>query len=103
MPSTEPLDPAERLAALKDLRESEGWKAFKAHVEESWGAQATLNRITGAVAKVELGNQPAVADVTQHVLTAQRHILALIAWPDEEVAKLTRAPKQRPYEGLRRA
>lgn len=83
------------LTALKDLLASDGWKRFTAYKDEQWGADATLQRMEAAMKIVPLGDQDAAHDAAQHVLSAQKQIKALLAWPSERVKLLTQAKPQR--------
>lgn len=102
MSSTDDQDGGE-LAALKGLLESDGWQAFTQHVEQTWGPAATLQRIEAGVSKVPLGDQDAVHDMTQHVLSAQKQIKTLVQWPSDRIAQLSAGKQSKqPFAALRR-
>jgi hypothetical protein len=92
------------LPALKGLLESEGWRIYCQHLDALWGADAALAAIGRAVSVVPMGDQLAVNDATQHVLSAQKHIMALKRWPAERIRELsTSHTSRRPFAALRRA
>lgn len=95
-PISDDVDAGE-LAALKELIQSDGWHRFRAAYGEAWGPEAILARVEASVAGVSLGNQAAVQDVTQHVLTAAKHMRAMMQWPDERIKQLTIGEKKAPH------
>lgn len=81
------------LEALESLIESPGWRVFRAHVEQEWGPtgqryQAELDKALDAL------DDHASASQARQVRSGQKVILALLRWPEEELARLTRQAQQ---------
>lgn len=89
--------------ALKSLLESDGWRVFVTMLDSTYGPDATLAQIGRAVGQQAMGDQAAVNDATQHILSAQKRIMALKSWPQERIRQLSQEQaKKRPFETFRR-
>lgn len=76
------------LTALRDLLASEGWRLFLAMADQEWGAEAVIARVEARVGAVPVGDQEAVDDAAQHVISARKHIWALLNRPKTRVEQL---------------
>ena len=72
---------------LEALTQSDGWRAFTAHVEGEWGAggRAFVDAVTKAA------DNHSDASATAHlrqIIVAQKLIQRLMQWPDERLKTL---------------
>jgi len=89
---------------LKDLLASPGWRRFVALVDGTHGPDATLQAIERTVGAVALGDQAAVHDATQHVLSASKAARGVVLLPTERIAHLTgQQVARKPFAAWRRA
>ena len=88
------------LVALKDLLESEGWALFTQMVEKSWGPDAFARKVEQAVEGAAMGDQNAVNDLAQHVISKRKAVLAVMELPKERLRQLT--AKKESFNPLRR-
>lgn len=106
--TTDDLEPdlsaPDTLAALKDLVHSPGWKLLTAQARHEWGPEGYGIQMQQALANIGTGPDRAyeLAAVAEKVDATARAVNALIAWPEEQIAKLGPKPKGRPFEALRR-
>lgn len=89
---------------MKDLIASPGWARFLEMVQTAYGPEATLRTLESKLAGVPLGEQSAVDDMTQHVISAARAVRGVVQLPKERLAQLTgQSADTRPFSLWRRA
>lgn len=81
--------------ALSALLQSDGWKVFKTLIDDEWGADATLLRIRKSLEGVSAGEQLAVDDLTQRVLSGQAAVRGMLNVPEQRLHSL-KAKLQKP-------
>jgi hypothetical protein len=92
------------LTDLQELLRSDGFTRFRAHVEDEWGAVASIQRIDRALTELPPGDRDAERETVLQIRAAARQIHALLQWPEERIAQL-KGPKKKtisPMEALRR-
>lgn len=89
--------------ALTDLIESDGWAYLTKAAEVQWGDAAVIQLINQALANVPRGDQQGTQDTVAQILTSQRDVRAILAWPKLRLAQLAGAEKKPALFGRRRA
>lgn len=95
----------ERIAALKDLLESPGWKLLTRHGADEWGEVGYGRRMREGVRNVPQGPERAyeLARIAEQVDATKSAIDEILNWPIEELRRLTQPASPRgPFAGLRR-
>jgi hypothetical protein len=83
---------------------SEGWPYLLKLVDEMHGSDATLREIERIVGAVALGDQLAVNDAAQHVLSGNKAARGVVSLPAERIAYLTGQKLfKKTFDKLRRA
>ena len=77
--------------ALESLPTHPGWRLFIAHVQREWGPNGALYNAELDKA-LDLTDANAAASQARQVRAGRKVIEALMAWPAEEAARLTRQP-----------
>jgi hypothetical protein len=89
---------------LKELVSCPGWAVFTSLVNDAHGPEATLQAIERAVGLVAMGNQEAVQDATQHVISASKAARGVVHLPSERIAQLVgQKTVRKPFAAWRRA
>lgn len=89
---------------LKELVGSPGWTVFVDLVNRAHGPEATLQAIERTVGMVPMGNQDAVNDATQHVISAAKAARSVVQLPMERMAQLAgQRHVKKPFQMWRRA
>lgn len=89
---------------LKDLLASPGWPRFVELINGAHGPEATLQQIEKTVGLVALGDQAAVHDATQHVISASKAARGVVHLPAERIAYLAgQKAIRKPFAAWRRA
>jgi hypothetical protein len=88
--------------ALKDLIQSEGWRVFKAAVDNEWGPLGYGREMQRALSSIPPGPDRAyeLARVAEQVEATAQAVHQIIAWPTEELKR--RSAKTAPPRGLDR-
>lgn len=81
----------ERLAALRDLLASPGWRLLCEHAEAEWGPRGYGFRMNEAISAVGQGPDRSfeLAQTVERVHHTAAAVNELVAWPKAEVAKLS--------------
>lgn len=77
------------LQEWRELVSTPGWARFTALVEEAYGPEATLRTLESKLGALPIGQQDAVDDMTQHVISAARAARGVVTIPKERIAQLT--------------
>ena len=102
--SSEDQDPAERVAALKDLVQSPGWALLTRHAADEWGEVGFGRRMRAAVTQVQPGPDRVydLARVAEEVTATKAAMDAVLNWPFQELQRLAAPQKSRiPFAALR--
>ena len=90
----------DRVQALEALLTHPGWLAFLEHVHQEWGPSGA--RYTAELDRaLDLTDSDAAASQARQVRAGRRVIEMLMAWPAEEIARVTRM-EQKPTLTLSR-
>jgi hypothetical protein len=88
------------LHAVQEMLQSDGWQVFETWIDQEWGDGATLRKVEASVGRQPMGDQDAVTDSTQHVLSQQKAVRAMVQLPRSRVQALSEKPKS--FNPLRR-
>lgn len=98
--------PANIVAALKDLIQSDGWKLFVAQLEHEWGPAGFGREVQRVTAAIPPGQENAyeIADAVKRVQMTAKAVNDLVKWPEEQIRALS-DPRvdRRPFAALRRS
>jgi hypothetical protein len=86
-----------RLAALRELVQSEGWAILKAHAVTLFGPEGYGREMQAALSSIPAGPDRAyeIAQVAERVEATARAVNGLILWPTSQLQAATpRAPRR---------
>ncbi len=69
------------------------WQVFTAHVNEEWGAGGKRFERTLTQLADQTADDATLVRQMQQVAVTRREVLRLLAWPEEELRKLTAPPE----------
>lgn len=84
------------VAALRDLLQSDGWKLYADKLEQEWGALGLGQEMARVMAKEPPGPDRAyrIAEVAERVQATYDAVHQMLAWPKNEIARLTGQEKK---------
>lgn len=89
--------------AFTHLLETDGWRLFLAYVEQSWGAEACIQKIDRALQELKPGDEGGERMTVLQIRAAARQIQALTRYPAERIAQGTpRTTRKAMFSELRR-
>ena len=92
------------LQEWRELVQTPGWARFLAAVEDAYGPEATLRMLESKLGALPIGQQDAVDDLTQHIISAARAARGVLTIPKERIAQLTgQKSPAKPFALWRRA
>ncbi len=100
MSDTDQTPAAAKLAALRDMVGSEGWKLFEAHAHEEWSDEAfgrAVDQVLNLNAPTDLEWEK-----VRRMRDERKRILALLRWPYEQIGTLTPQKPAGAFAALRR-
>jgi hypothetical protein len=78
-------------SALRELVQTPGWQLLMAQADVEWGPTGYGRRMQEAIATIALGPDRAyqIADVAERVDATARAVTDILAWPKEQIRRLT--------------